>query len=1038
MKEYKDALAALGVTAEEMKDFSRNYDETIRNKGIQDAFNRVDGIVQQKKMAAAVAKRQAAFNAIKLGEAMAYVDKVWADDRMEGLMSLVSESVQARPGARQSAEAISAALSKSAVADFLLDLHDAGLADLSKMIHADPELDKQIVRGLWALNTKRPTTGIGDTALKAAEIFKKHNDRSRIANVDSGGIIGERSDYTFTPNYDPVNVRKMGLQQFMGRMIGWLDEEQTFAEFYHLKDTLPNVYARKVEEFLHSAYLHITTGLHVANPADTPAMVPSGMRHSEAWKNSHKKVFIYKGPDEVLAAHKALGDGTVLDATRHTIDRRWRSTGIMRKLGPSAQQNLARLVALNLHKVQYDEAQRKKFATDIKKLYHAMGYVDGSAFAPAAGGLARGIRFVRVLQNLKLGRAGIAALFGDNIIMGMDMTHVGKPFIHAAWDAFWGRFQSMSARDRIRSAKAAGFELESLITSPWMRSDPERNYGGTMSHMMSNFFRWTGLPQLTERASAAHADGFMRLLADYGDTAFEKLPQQMQRDLEASGIDSRMWEHYREHGIEKVTRDDGSELTVMTPEGVDRAPDSAYADMAAPQLEQVSNRLTDRLDKLNVQREKVVGWIDKRIAELSDKLDSIRKMEGDAAEIEARAAEVESERAALAHARTEHDTLKMVEIMLAIEEGADVERQKYTKVPRPNDDMLVDYVVDEIGKGIQGERLLQRLSTRERNQAQQLGVKMERARAKVRALLDKANEKMGKTTSETGKAAAKQTIRLQAIDDAIRRAYDDARKESKFIIDQTRYKAQDTLRAYYQRHASAAMSKPYARSGAFMQGRTEAGSASREAMSAFWQFKSFGVNVIARQIMQVLYGRGDYKGVYHPFSLTTIARLGAGNGEFRLMTATVVGSIVSGMMINWARQITAGRKPTLPNEPDEYRKFIMNSLASGGGLGYLADVTEATMNWEKGYSAERFMGPAEQTVSTALATMSQLGKGDTKTATRTATQYLLDNFPNTFYTKAAWEWGVANNVRHIIDPDWQKRYEKLKRDNGAGAPLFGK
>jgi hypothetical protein len=1034
MKNYKDALQRLGVSAEDMRDFSKNYDDVLKAKGVEEAFARSSKIVQQKKAAAAIAKRTAAYNALKMADNLAYIERVWADDRFEGLMSLVSDSAQARPRARRSAESVSNALSNTQRAALLDDLDRAGLLDLNDRIHADPAFERDIVRGIYAMNMQLPTTGINADALRAATILKRHNDYSRIENVKAGGIIGERADYTFTPNYDPNKVRQLSQAEWSAKMLGWLDEEQTFAEFYHLKDTHPERYAERVQRFMFTAYRHITTGLNVANAADAPAMAPSSLRKNENWRHSHQKVFIYKGPDEVLSAHKLFGDGTVFDSTMHTIDRRWRSTGIMRTLGPSAQHNLARMTGIQIRSLDVrDATQSKKFAEKADQLYRAMAIVDGSAFASAAGGAARGLRAVRTMQNFRLGRAALAALFGDPIIMAMDRATVGLPFIAEVFNAFWARFGALSKTDRIRMAKAAGFELESVIASPWMRTDPERNYGGTLSKSVSAFMRWTGLPLITERGAAAHADGLMRLMGEYRHTGFDDLPAQMQRDLSSGGIDKAMWEHYREHGIDTFERENGQQAIIMTPEAVDRAPDSVYADMAKDELNEVSEKLTTRLEKLDANRTKVVQQIGDRIYDIEQRLAALDKMEGDATKIAAERVSLKAEQDALAFARQQVDSVKMVEILLAIEEGADVERTRTRKAPA---DDIADYIVEDIGKDVQSWRILANLTSRERNSARNLGVKLERARRKVAELRKSADEGTKETMESAGKRAGKQALRVAAIDESIRKAYDEAQRQAAFIIQETRYRAQDTLRAYYQRHIASAMAKPYARSASFMQAGTAPGSFAREASSAFWQFKTFGVNVVARNIMQVLYGRSDYQGVYSPFSFTTIKRLGGKNGEFRMTAQVIVASMVAGMMTQWAREITAGRKPTIPEEPEEYRNFMLGAIANGGALGYMGDLTHSALTWEGGYSMSSMLGPTAQELNTGLTALGALTKGDVDSAKKTSVNYLLNKMPNTFMTKAAWEWGVAANVRHIIDPDWQERYENTRRQKGAGEPYF--
>lgn len=1016
MKEYKDALEALGVTGEDMRGFSQAYQDTMRAKGLADAFDRVSKVVREKRMQAAIEKRTAAYNAIERMNLINHLDTVWADNRAEGIKALVADSADVkRQGSTDSAMNRANALGVRAGNRLANKLRDAGVGDLNKMIHADPKLEEQMVVAMDKLRRGESTDGLGKTAVDAARVLNQMDDEARAAVIARGGVIGDYEGYTFSQSYEPDTVRQAGYAQFAADIMANLDEERTFAEFYHLKDMHPERYAERVDKFLATTHRSIVTGLHLANAAGEPAIVPNALKGSEMWKHSHSKVLHWKGPEEALKVQRKYGRGTVFDAVMHTVESRWRSVGIMEKLGPSAKQNLLSVIEDQKHKLDpKDTDANDAMVAAEKEAIRLLGIVDGSTNAPANGMLAKAIQLLRILNTFRLGGASVASFFGDPVVAALDMTQAGNPFFRSLLEAFGSRFSGLTAADRGRLAEALSFELESGAASPWMRSDSERRHPGRMSQAAATFMRATGLPFISDKSASGHADGLARLLASYSDNPFDHLPKEMQRDLLSANIDAQHWDVYRQHGIDSFTRESGEKYNLMTPDSVDNAPQSAMEALAASELKSISDRLSEKLDKYAARAEKIQQAIDNRIAKLTDQIAAINEKKWTAQEKKLRSAELELEREILAKARTEHDALKASQILLAVEDGADVERQRIRRTSLNENTGRAQYTVEEIGAGAMSDKLLYKLSQRERNDARRLGAKLERARAEVRQLDREANTKAKKTAKETGTTAGKQTIRMAGVEDAIRKAYEQSQLEAKHVLDRARWEAQDRLRGYYQRHVAGAMSKPHARAVSFMRGGTEAGSAAREATSAFWQFKTFGMNTLYRQILPA-----------------------AKSGEWANLTKFILTSTAAGAMIVWSKQLLAGRTPAVPKTKKEFAQFGMQALASGGGLAYIGDLSQAVLTWEKGYSAERLMGPTMQNVSTAFATASDLISGNVKGAEQKATQFLLDMFPNTWYTKAAWEYGVARHVREAVNPDWQKRYEKMRQQHGGGTPMFG-
>lgn len=1038
-KDYKAALQRLGVSAQDLKGFAAEYGEVIKSRGVAEGFKAIDRPFLAMQKAIAEEKYRAARNALAKMRILDYLDANYSHDPMEGIAGKLADSPTRGPGSNESAMSVSVPSASSALNDLSLRLDAAGFSGLHKRFSDDPEFERDTIRAIWALNHAEETAHIPSDALAVAKILKQSDDASHAALKVENPSIGNQADRAFTINHDEAIIRLDGGEEgvdWIAAIRPLLNEAKTFAKFYHRKEAMPKHYEENVQKLLHSVWRHITTGLSVEKNAGESAAAPRGLSGSEAVKHAHEMILIFKGPDEIFNYNRSWGSGTIMNSTENTIGSRWKSVGIMRVWGPSFRRNLEDVIAAQSKK--FSGEGHSKIAQSITdrtpEIMDLAGIVDGSNIAPAKGTMARGMHALIQMQNFKLGGGGVTSFIGDPLAHASVMGNIGEPFWRSIFAMFTNRFHGLSKAEMLIEAKSAGIQLESGATLERIMVDPNRDGKGFLAKSISAFHRLTGLDWTTRNGFISSADRFFSLVHGYKGKSFDNLHPLMQKDMLASGIDAAHWDLIRTHG-EQEWAFKNQKRSALTPEGVDNAPAEAIAALpeVRKQLDGVEESRKEKLRKAEITKEKVLGWIDSRLAKITDAIDKARLSGYKSAWIEAVSKAYKAEQDMLAYARKEFDSFKMLDILAAVEEGADVERMQTRKAPESN--TQADYVVLDVGKGVQAERVIGTLTQRERNKAAALGREIERRRAAVRKLSDKASKQERDTVLNAGEFAGKYDLKLMDVDARIKRINKAADTQVEEIMRDSRYRAQDKLRAWYYRKASHSMVSGSARVKRFVFSGTDAGSFSREFRKSLFQFKTFSMNFLQQQGMETAYGRADFTGIYNPISMQPAKRIFANKGgELDQVSKIIIAAMISGTGMYVAREIQKGRKPVVPDSPEEMFKFALMAMANGGALAYVGDLTQSLLTWEGAYGAVAFAGPVAQDVSSAFSIIASVPQGDPKW--NQAVNFLLGHFPNTFYTKAVWERAVASNVRDMVEPGWSERYEQQRRANGAGERLF--
>ncbi|TAX77536.1 hypothetical protein ELI00_15520 [Rhizobium ruizarguesonis] len=186
-----------------------------------------------------------------------------------------------------------------------------------------------------------------------------------------------------------------------------------------------------------------------------------------------------------------------------------------------------------------------------------------------------------------------------------------------------------------------------------------------------------------------------------------------------------------------------------------------------------------------------------------------------------------------------------------------------------------------------------------------------------------------------------------------------------------------------------------------------------EAVRSATQFKSFPMTFMMTHLMRGLTQGSMSNRAYRTTQL--------------LITMTIAGAVTSQM-----QSIIAGRDPQNMADP----KFWMQSFIRGGGGGMLADFVYSSTTRGKEGITQYLAGPAPGALIAGAGDLAQTIAGNGELKGKTLADHLKAWTPGSslWYTKAATDRLIFDNIQAMIDPNYRQsfnRYERrMKKDFG--------
>lgn len=230
-----------------------------------------------------------------------------------------------------------------------------------------------------------------------------------------------------------------------------------------------------------------------------------------------------------------------------------------------------------------------------------------------------------------------------------------------------------------------------------------------------------------------------------------------------------------------------------------------------------------------------------------------------------------------------------------------------------------------------------------------------------------------------------------------------------------------SLRSYFTDRIDAAVLTPGAKERAFMRAGTNPGTATGESVRFMMQFKGFPMTFITKQLSQFFPG-GDrwYKQLLN------------GQADVAGLTHLIMASTALGYLSMTAKDAFKNKTPRDPTSV----KTWSAAFVQGGGLGLYGDFLFSEFNRFNQGALETLAGPTVGTASDIAKLLSMLATSDVNNrgdkAANKAFNIVRSNLPfqNLFYTKAAVDYMIFNNIQEALNPGYMRRMEKrIKKDN---------
>lgn len=526
---------------------------------------------ERVRLSAIIEKRNAAMNAAKRLERMAWVGNNFGNNIALGLESLLVGTQRAKSGARISVASVQESLSRKYLAGFTTDMERTGHGAL----FASGAMDRQVTRALYMLRKEGNEAALSKLppeAVDIARVVAKWQEVTRLEANKAGAAIGTRDDYITRQSHEPEKIRGRGTDA----------DYQVWHAIAIQKFDIPQMMslsgALNPDNMLRGLWTSLSTGNHLKAVPDD---IVSGFKGPAnlAKKLSQSRSVIFKGPDEWFDYNAQYGTGNLRESLMRGLEGSAQSTGMMQMLGtnPRAMFDAIRddltMQAKNARKVD----QVVKLDAKRGELDRYFSAVDGSMNTPGNAMWARRSANLRALETLaKLGGMMLSQL-NDLAIYASGSKYQGRGFFSGMAEAASGLGRSLAPVERRELAASLGVVLDNMAGE--LGRAGTFSEAGTLTKQLGTFMKWNGSNWWTSRMRTSAAFGMSHHMALQAGKTWSSLGAEYQRVLTLYGIDRADWDVIRATAAKHV---DGKAYIV--PEGLQTVGDDvmrAYSGVAA-------------------------------------------------------------------------------------------------------------------------------------------------------------------------------------------------------------------------------------------------------------------------------------------------------------------------------------------------------------------------------------------------------------------------------------------------------------------------
>lgn len=554
-------------------------------------------VAEQLEMAAFVEKRNAAINAAKRLERVAWVQQHFGKNLALGIESMLVGTQRAKQGARISVASVQESLKAQYLAGFTHDLEASGHGAL----FASGAMDRDVARALYDLRREGADLSVhAPEAVDIARIVSKWQEVTRTDANRAGAWIGQRDDYITRQSHVPEKVRGHGTEQDFQR---WAEVAR---QAFDLPQMMALSGAADADKVLRSLWTNLASGNHLKAAPDE---VASGFKGpaNVAKKLSQSRSIIFKDADGWFDYNAQFGQGNLRESVLAGLERSSQATGIMQVLGtnPTAMVNTIRDDLIVAAKDADDVNAVTALSEAQGKIDRYLSAVDGSMNIAGNAMWARRAANVRSWESLsKLGGMLLSQL-NDVAVYGSGARYQGRGFFSGMAEAVSGLGRDLSAPERRELAASLGVVLDNMAGE--LGRVGSFDEAGSMSRIMSTFMKWNGSQWWQSRMRTSAAFGMSHHMALQAGKTFADLGAEYQRVLGLYGIGEAEWKV-----ISKTAEKHVDGKAYIVPEalrGVDDAALRQYAGDAADEsaLSRARRDIEDKLRTYFVDQTSVLA-----------------------------------------------------------------------------------------------------------------------------------------------------------------------------------------------------------------------------------------------------------------------------------------------------------------------------------------------------------------------------------------------------------------------------------------------
>lgn len=493
-------------------------------------------VAEQVEMAAYIEKRNAAMNAYKRLERVAWVQQHFGSNVALGIESMLVGTQRAKQGARLSVASVQESLKAQYLAGLTHDLETSGHGAL----FASGAMDREVARALYDLRREgADLSSHSREAVDIARIVSKWQEVTRLDANRAGAWIGQRDDYITRQSHVPEKVRGQGGDAGF----------QAWAAVARDKFDLPQMMALSgatdPDKVLRALWTNLASGNHLKAVPDD---VASGFKGpaNVAKKLSQSRSVIFKDADAWFDYNETFGSGNLRESVLQGLERSAQATGIMQMLGtnPAAMVGAIRddltLAAKNAGNVE--AVTQLADAQGAHERY--LSAVDGSMNIAGNAMWARRAANVRSWETLsKLGGMLLSQL-NDVAVYGSGARYQGRGFVSGMAEAVGGLGRDLSASERRELAASLGVVLDNMAGE--LGRIGSFNEAGGMTRAMGTFMKWNGSQWWQSRMRTSAAFGMSHHMALQAGKTFAEIGAEYQRVLSLYGIGEAEWNVIRQ------------------------------------------------------------------------------------------------------------------------------------------------------------------------------------------------------------------------------------------------------------------------------------------------------------------------------------------------------------------------------------------------------------------------------------------------------------------------------------------------------------